>query len=44
MSRPATPIFLVDDERKTLEKWVRATTIEQRLVLRSTIILLAAEG
>ena len=44
MSRPATPIFLIDDERKTLEKWVRAATTEQRLVLRSTIILLAAEG
>ena len=44
MSRPATPIVLMDDERKTLEKWVRASTTEQRLVLRGKIILLAAEG
>ena len=43
MSRPATPIVLMDDERKTLEKWVRASTTEQRLVLRGKIILLAAE-
>ncbi len=44
MSRPATPIVLMDDERKTLEKWFRSSTTEQRLVLRSKIILLAAEG
>lgn len=44
MSRPATPITLMDDERNTLEKWVRSSTTEQRLVLRSKIILFAANG
>ena len=44
MSRPATPIVLMDDERKTLEKWLRSSTTEQRFVLRSKIILLAADG
>jgi len=34
----------MDDERKTLEKWFRSSTTEQRLVLRSKIILLAAQG
>jgi transposase len=44
MSRPATPITLTSDERDTLERWVRFSTTEQRLVLRSRIVLLAAEG
>lgn len=44
MSRPAIPIVLMEDERRTLDKWVRVKTTEQRLVLRSKIILLAAEG
>jgi transposase len=44
MSRPATAIILMSDERETLSKWVRAKTSEQRIVLRSKIILLAAEG
>jgi len=44
MSRPATPITLTSDERHTLDKWVRSSTTEQRLVLRSRMILLAAEG
>ena len=44
MSRPATPIVLIDDERKILEKWFRSSTTEQRLVLRSKIILMAADG
>ena len=44
MSRPATPIVLMDDDRKTLEKWLRSSTTEQRFVLRSKIILLAADG
>lgn len=43
MSRPATPIILMDDERKSLEKWLRSSTTEQRLVLRSKIILMAAD-
>jgi transposase len=32
------------EERQTLEKWVRASKTEQRLALRSEIILLAADG
>jgi transposase len=44
MSRKAPRIELLEEERKTLEKWVRASKTEQRLVLRSKIILLAAEG
>ena len=44
MSRQATPITLMADERRTLEKWVRASKTEQRLLLRSKIILLAADG
>jgi len=44
MSRTAPRIELLEQERKTLEKWVRASKTEQRLVLRSKIILLAAEG
>ena len=44
MSRKAPRIELLEEERKTLEKWVRAFKTERRLVLRSKIILLAAEG
>ena len=42
--RPATPIELSTAERKTLEAWVRASTTEQRLVLRAQLILAAAAG
>lgn len=44
MSRQATPIRLTVEEQRTLERWVRCTRAEQRLVLRSRIILLAAKG
>lgn len=44
MSRKATPIQLLDDEREILEKMVRSHKTEQRLVLRSNIILMAAKG
>ena len=44
MSRPATPIQLLDDERETLERWIRSHKTEQRLVLRSNIILMASNG
>jgi transposase len=44
MSRPATPIKLLDEERTILEKWVRSHKTEQRIVLRSNIILMAADG
>lgn len=31
-------------DRATLERWVRATTMPQRVVLRSRIVLLLTEG
>jgi len=42
--RPATLIELSTEERGTLESWVRASTTEQRLVLRARLILAAATG
>ena len=42
--RPATPIELSTEERKTLESWDRASTTQQRLVLRAQLILAAAAG
>ena len=42
--RHATPIELSAEERGTLENWVRASTTEQRLVVRARLILAAAEG
>ena len=42
--RPATPIELSTEERRTLESWVRASTTEQRLVWRAQLILAAAAG
>ena len=40
----ATPVQLTDDERVTLETWVRRTTTEQRMVQRARIVLEAAAG
>lgn len=40
----ATPVFLTGIERTSLEKRIRCATIEYRILLRSQIILLAAEG
>jgi transposase len=40
----ATEIVLTPEERATLERWVRASTTEQRLVQRARLILAAAEG
>lgn len=42
--RPATPISLTSEERRTLESWVRSSTTEQRLALRAHLILAAAAG
>lgn len=44
MSRKATPITLTAEEERTLKQWVRSAKTEQRLVLRSRIILAAAQG
>src|SRR5574340_1289185 len=42
--RPATPVELTAEERRTLETWIRSSTTEQRLVLRAKLILAAAAG
>lgn len=42
--RPPTPISLTDEQRATLERWVRQPTTEQRLVLRARMILLLDQG
>jgi transposase len=44
MSRRATLIILTPEERSTLEGWARGRTIAARLVQRSQIIRMAAEG
>jgi transposase len=44
MSYKPTPIELKPEEKSTLESWSRSSTAEQRVVLRSRIILLADEG
>jgi transposase len=44
MSRQATQINLTDEERRSLEQWLRSSTTEQRLVMRARIILSAAKG
>src|SRR5208283_1563783 len=42
--RVAPTIILAPEERKQLERWSRGRSTPQRLVLRSKIVLLAAEG
>lgn len=44
MERPATPISLSAEQHTLLEQWTRAATSSQRLVRRSRIVLLAAQG
>ena len=44
MSRKATSITLTEEGWQILEKWVRSTRVQQRMSLRSRIILLAADG
>src|SRR5262245_66455702 len=44
MSRPVTLITLTENDRQTLQHWVRSSKTEQRMVLRARIILAAAEG
>ena len=40
----ATPVALSDEERHTLESWLRASTTEQRYAQRARVILAAAAG
>jgi transposase len=44
MSKQATPVVIGKEDRPTLEKWARGTTSEQRIALRSRIVLAAADG
>ena len=44
MSYTSTPIALRPEEKADLESWVRSSKTEQRMVLRSRIILLASTG
>ena len=39
-----TRVRIASEHRAILEKWIRTRTAPQRLVLRSRIVLLAAEG
>ena len=44
MWKPADVLPMTAEQKRTLEAWVRAGTTPQRIVLRSRICLLAAEG
>jgi len=44
MSRIATAIELSDEDRMTLESWVRRGCTQQRYLFRARIILAAAQG
>ena len=44
MARKATELVLTDEQRSRLERIVRASTSEQRLVTRARVALLAEKG
>lgn len=44
MPRRGKPVRVAPEDRRTLEQWRRAGTTPQRLVLRSRIVLLLADG
>ncbi len=44
MWKPADALNMTEEQRRILEAWVRAKTTPQRVVLRSRICLLAADG
>ncbi|MFA4837270.1 MAG: IS630 family transposase [Dehalococcoidia bacterium] len=44
MWKPTGPLPMTMEQRKTLETWVKAKTTPQRVVLRSRICLMAADG
>jgi len=44
MWEPSKPLAMCDEQRRTLQAWVRAKTTPQRVALRSRICLLAARG
>ena len=42
--RPKVPLVLTDEERTTLVRYARRSTIQQRFALRARIVLNCAEG
>jgi len=44
MWKPANALIVTEEQRRIMEAWVRAKTTPQRVVLRSRICLLAADG
>jgi hypothetical protein len=44
MWKKADVLNMTEEQQRTLEAWVRARKTSQRIVLRSSICLLAAEG
>lgn len=44
MGRQATRIELTSEQQEILKRWMRSSTTEQRIVQRSRIILMVAEG
>jgi transposase len=44
MPTPIAPTRVTNQQRQTLESWVRATTIPQRVARRARIVLAAADG
>ena len=42
--RPKAPLTLTDDERETLERWVRRPTTAQALAQRARIVLACVSG
>ena len=44
MWKKADALIMKEDQKKTLEAWIRAKKTPQRTILRSRICLLAAEG
>jgi transposase len=44
MNTPAAPLLLTEEQTRTLEAWIRATSTAQGIALRARIILAAAQG
>jgi transposase len=44
MAAPAIPVSVSDEERASLESWLRSPTTEQRLAFRARVVLAAASG
>jgi Homeodomain-like domain len=44
MLKPANVLPMTAEQKRTLEAWIRARTVSQKIVLRSRICLLAGEG